>query len=263
MLLRPWPLLLVWLGLCQAVAAHELRVCMTDVPHRPWRIPDADGRVREQGMDFWLLREFGRRSGWTIELRRGSTRRCLQDLVDGHSDAVLGFSYLPERASLVRYPMKEGRPDESLALRLDTYSWYLPKAAKPQWQGPRLVLPERAVVAVQAGHSIVHVLAAQGYRVDDSARTAALALGKVVGGQAAAAALPTTAADSELALDKRVALQLQRLDAPAAVRAYYLVFSHHFAGRHEPELPGLWRLAHELTHGLAYQKALHEAMHKP
>ena len=77
--MRRWFLLLPWLGLVPAAAAmaDELRICMTDVPHAPWRIADADGRLREQGLDFWLLRQFAQRSGWTFKVQRSSGRRCI------------------------------------------------------------------------------------------------------------------------------------------------------------------------------------------
>jgi len=265
MLLRRWLLLLLLPGLgpVAAASAQALRVCMADVPHAPWRIPDADGRVRDKGLDFWLLRRFAQRSGWTFTVQHSSGRRCMQELAEGHSDALLGLSYLPERAQLVRYPMKDGHPDESLALRLDSYSWFVTRAGRLPGDGGALQLPAGALVAAQSGHSIVQVLTGMAYQVDDSARTVLPNLRKVLDGKVLAAALHTLEADRELALSADLRQQLRRLAPPLSVRPYYLVFSHGFAERHESALPALWRQFSELARSAAFQQAYRDATRSP
>ncbi len=262
---RRWFCFLLCLGLTLPglALAGELRVCMSDVPHAPWRLADADGRVRERGLDFWLLRQFAQRSGWTFKVQHRSGKRCLQDLASGSSDAAVGMSFLPQRESQMRFPMKEGKPDESLALRVDSYSWFVPRGQPVAWDGQQLKVPAQAVVAAQSGHSIVSVLTQQGYRVDDSSRSVLQTLEKVGRGQVAAAALPTSEGDRELRSNVLWSRKWVRLDPPVSVRAYYLVFSHAFASRHEQALPTLWRQFFELTHGPAYQQAYLEAILTP
>lgn len=66
------------------------------------------------------------------------SKRCLLELKNGQLDAVLSISHVPEREGAGLYPLRDGRPDPSLALRTQRYYWYVLREAALQWDGQQL-----------------------------------------------------------------------------------------------------------------------------
>lgn len=230
-----------------ALTAPLLRVCMTDVPHEPWR--RADG----SGLDFQLLKDFARLSGWQVELHLRPGRRCLLEIEQGDSDATVGLSHTPDRALWARFPMRAGQPDPSLALRLDSYHLYALRSNQALWNGRRLPLPAGLKpVLVQGGHSVALWLREQGQAVDESPRSVAMALQALDEGLAELAALPRSEADAQIA---RGGVAARRLDPALLTKPYFVVFSEAFARRHEAALPGLWKAFDKASRTPAYAAA--------
>lgn len=127
------------IGLNAPLLAAPLRVCMSEVPHQPWRLAERDGRVRDRGLDFELLRHFRARSGRELQLQLHAGLRCLVELELGRADIGIGFSHTAERARYLRYPQRQGRADASLALRVDSYYLYQRAGGAWRWQSSRLV----------------------------------------------------------------------------------------------------------------------------
>jgi polar amino acid transport system substrate-binding protein len=252
--LRPL-LLLLLAALSGPVAAQGervLRVCMTDTPHEPWRYT-VDGRV-PKGLDHELLNRFGQRSGWRVALQTVSGRRCLIELQQGRADATVGLSHNAERAAYVRYPMRGGRPDPALALRMDGYSLYHRPGFALQWDGQSLRLPPGSVVEVLSGQSVIGDLKRRGVEFVERGREAEHSLQRLVDGQAQIAALPTSRVE---ALRQRVPAYAALVQAEPAlsVKPYFAVFAEGFAQAHEAELPALWRAFDEASRFPAYQQA--------
>lgn len=242
----------------QASAPAPLRVCMSEVPHYPWRVADLAGRVGERGLDFELLRAFEARRLRSVQLLMVAGRRCLVELQAGRADATIGLSHTEERAQYVRYPMRKGGLDLGLALRTDSYSLYHPAGQRWSWDGKRLQGPPGARIAAQPSSSVTDWLRAGGHAVDDGERRAAALLQRVLDGQVAAAALLRSEAEVLRAANPELAL-LSRLDPPLLSRPYFVVFSKHFAERNEAELPMLWRALAEAAQFPAYQQAVRAA----
>jgi len=234
--------------------AAPLRVCMTDVPHAPWRLPDADGRVRAQGLDFRLLREFERLGGWQVELQLRPGKRCLLDLQQGQSDATVGLSHNSERADQFVYPLHQGQPDARLALRHDSYSLYrLPHTAL-QWDGLQLFLPKGGAVLSQPGHTSSLFLRERGIAVDERLRSAEAMLRAVLAGEAALAALHTTEAEALRAQHPELAALLP-VQPRLIQKPYFVAFSKAFAQRHPSQLGALWQQFQRAAQFADYQRA--------
>jgi polar amino acid transport system substrate-binding protein len=238
-----WARRVGWVLVCWAAMgaqAKTLRVCMTDVPHAPWRVAEEDGRVKGRGLDFELLQDFQRLSAWTVELQVLSGRRCLVEIAAGRSDATVGLSHTAERAQQFRYPMHQGQADSRLALRQDAYSLYRRRDSSVVWDGARLNLKPGAVVLVQAGHSIAARLRQAGAPVTEAERSAYMTLFKLSTGEVDAAAVFTSEGQALLQAHPQFA-NLEALRPVLAQKHYYVVFGESFARQHEGELPALWR----------------------
>ncbi len=242
--------------------AKALRVCMTDVPHAPWRVAEDDGRVAGRGLDFDLLRDVERLSGWTVTLQVLSGRRCLVEVAAGRADATVGLSHTPERAQTFRFPMRgngpESGPDTSLALRQDAYTLYRLRGSGVQWNGQRLTVKPGGAVLVQSGHSVAALLRELGVPVSETERSAFMVLSKLRLGEVEAAAVFT----SEGQVLRRSHPQFDVLEpmSPALARKhYYVVFGEPFARQHEADLPELWRAFHQASKAPAYQAAVRRA----
>lgn len=232
-------LLLLLLAPAQAAGEKVLRVCMTDVPHAPWRMPAEDGLVSGAGLDFDLLKQFEQRSGWTVQRDLASGRRCMVELQLGRFDATVGLSYSEERAAYLRYPMRNQQPDARLALRQDSYSLYHRPGFALQWDGSQLRLPEGVSVDVQSGQSVARDLRQLGATVQERGRQAQQLLQWLKRGESQAVALQTSEAEALRARDPSLS-RLVRVQPPLVVKPYFVVFSKRFAQSHEAELPGLW-----------------------
>ena len=251
-----WALGLAVMGM--AAQAKPLRVCMTDVPHAPWRVAESDGRVAGQGLDFDLLREFQRVSGWTVELQVLSGRRCLLEIAAGRADANVGLSHTPERAQSFRFPLRNGEPDASLSLRQDAYTLYRRRGSPVRWNGQQLKLAPGGAVLVQAGHSVAALLRDLGVPVIETERSAFMTLSKVKLGEADAAAVFTSEGQALVQAHPQFA-ELEAMSPVWARKHYCGVFGEPFARQNEAELQGLWRAFQQEAKAPANQSAVRRA----
>lgn len=239
LLIRSLACLFLWVAGLGASQAGVLRVCISDVPHAPWRVPQADGQLQGRGLDFELLREFERHSRWRVDLQVLSGRRRFVELQMGRADATVGLSHTPDRALYLRYPMLDGQPNPALALRTEAYWLYARPGAEVHWDGQQLRLPAGGKVAAQAGHSVVHWLREQGHPVEEGPRNADQVLQAVAGGAVPTAAV--LAGEGEALRRTHPALaELRRIEPALVTRPYFVVFSSTFAQQHEAQLPQLW-----------------------
>lgn len=242
-------------------ARQALRVCLSEAQHAPWRLAGADGLVQDQGLDFELLRRFASQSGWKLQIHVLPGKRCLAGLHAGELDAALGFSHNAERAAWGHYPMREGRLDESLALRIDSYSLYARAEATAglQWDGRQLQLPPgRRLVAVQLGHSAGELLRAFKVQVDERARSAEQALRLLQSGEVELAALMTSEAEAQRRQHLSLS-SLRRLEPALTVRPYFVVLSPVFAKASPEAVDAVWRAFHAAAQFPRYQQAVREA----
>jgi polar amino acid transport system substrate-binding protein len=252
MLRHLFSLFLLLIALLPPTQAAPLRVCMSEVPHQPWRLAERDGRVRERGLDFELLRNFQARSGRELQLRLHAGLRCLVELELGRADVGIGFSHTAERARYLRYPQRQGRPDASLALRVDSYYLFQADSGAWRWQGGRLLGNGR--IGAQPGSAVAAWLRDAGLPVDEGERLPLRLMQGLLDGRFEAIALHGGEADS-LQLQNPALAQLRRLQPALLRRPYYVVFSAAYAATHEADLAPLWRQFAEAAQFPAYQRA--------
>jgi polar amino acid transport system substrate-binding protein len=234
-------LLAAWGGPAFAQPGPGLRVCMNEVVQPPWRLADATGqKPANRGLDYEFLQMLGERTGLRITIDLQPWRRCLADLKAGVHDAVMVASFTPERDEMGLYPKKDGAPDESLALRLDTYNWYVRATDDVRWDGKTLTLPPASLVGVQTGYSVAALVRQLGFEVDEAARTPLANLEKLQLGRVSAAALLSGQADAVLASNSRLRGSVRKLEPLLQERANYMVVSRAFEASGKYPVDRLW-----------------------
>ncbi|WP_374437810.1 substrate-binding periplasmic protein [Inhella sp.] len=254
--------LLLALGL--PARAERLRVCLGDVANPPYRLADEQGKLLRRGLDFLFLDLLAQRTGVEMEPAFLPAKRCLLELKSGQLDAVLSISHVPEREEFGLYPMRDGQPDASLALRTQRYYWYVRRESTLRWDGRQLSgLPERVPVGAQLGYSIAGVLREQGYAVDDAVRAVEANVEKLLRGRVAALALQNSEAEGLLQRRPEWAPLLHRLEPALQERPYYLVLGRHLARSSRLSPAQWWAAMAEVRDSAEYQRADQAAHPRP
>lgn len=235
--------------------AEPLRICVDEAPQAPWRVPDGDGRLRQQGLEFQFLHLLALR-GWPMQVQVRPWKRCLSDARDGEVDLIMAVSYTAERSTYLRYPMKEGLPDAAQALRHDAYNLIVPAQAEVQWDGLHLKLPAGRRIGVQSGYSVALNVRALGYIADEGSRTAGGTLDRLLRGQVQAAVIQRSEAKVLLHAQPELARRLRLLEPEVTVRVYYLGAARRFAEKQPERWLQLQQVAQEVRDSPEYQRAL-------
>lgn len=209
-------------------AAEPLRLCYEDVPQGYWTRPNGTG------VAFDLLRKVESRLGEHFVYSAMPWKRCLEEVRIGTMDAVIGAAESSERRDFAVYPtLPDGSIDSKAAIWTDTFNVFYRIGSKAQWNGKDLVVPDGAVMA-QRGYVVASILRDRGYKVVESAKSAADGLRFLAAGSIEVAVLQGVEARWLCANDPRFqGLVLQG-------RTPYVVLPLHF-------LPG--RLSYERDPG--------------
>lgn len=247
-----------------APAQERLRVCLGDVANPPFRVADANGRLLHKGLDFLFLDLLAERTGVAMQPAFLPARRCLLELKAGQQDAVFSVSHLPEREEAGLFPLRDGQPDLSLALRVHRYVWYVRADSGLQWDGKVLTgLPPRARVGAQTGYSIAGWLRERGFEVDDALRALHPNIEKLLRGRVAALALQASEADGVLRRNPEWAEALRRLDPPLQERPYFVMLGRHLAAQSRWTPVQWWAAIAAVRDSPAYRQAEAEALSAP
>lgn len=244
------------LGLMATAQAEEserptLRICMDDSAHAPWRVAEADGRVRNQGLEFGFLRLLGER-GWHLQPRTLPWKRCLADARAGDVEGVMGVSYTPERVMYLRYPMRNGEPDPERAVRRIRYVLVVARGTEASWDGLQLAIPAPRRVGVQAGYSTAALVRELGLEVDEGARSVSGLLERLLANQVQAVVLSQTELTQQLGLRERVRV----LEPALPPRVHYLALSAVFERRRPALAEALWRDVAKVRESAEFQRLL-------
>lgn len=251
---------LAWCGPPALAADSVIRVCIDDSPHPPWRVPDADGRLRSRGLEFDYLHMLGAETGLRLQPLVQPWRRCLSDVRSGDVDAVMAISHQRDREAFIRYPMRDGEPDPARAVRQIQNVLVVAADAAANWDGQHLLLQGGKQIGIQAGYATATWVREQGFKVDETARTVRGTLERLLGRQVQAVLLSRTAFLHQLQQEPSLQPRLRMLAPSLPARVHYLGLSSAFAQRH-PELPELlWSAGVRVRESAEFRKAETEAM---
>lgn len=194
------------------------------------RVVDGNIAANRPGHHAELMVEAGKQCGAAVEFRFVPWQRALLQVKNGDADGAFSSSYDDERATYGAYPMINGNPDSTRALKGYSYSLYVPRHPAQAWDGR---------VAAERGSSIIPRLIEQGFSHVEINDTATM-LRMVAGGRVSAAAIITSVADSTLAAAPDLAAAVTRREPPLEDKFGYVMLSKPFYTRHQGVAECFW-----------------------
>lgn len=249
-------LLLLPLATPAAEPATLIRLCHDDVDLAPWVLRNGKGLSQ----DLILMAAQHIQPQLEIEMLPIAWPRCLKLLENGQVDGAFSTSYMPTRLDYAVFPSKaDGQPDPTRRLSSLSYSLYVGKAAKIEWNGRKL-RNLNGPIGIQHGFSIGQLIAELGAEAKPLSRDTRELLRHVAAGHVEAAALQTFQADLELSRDKVLADQVQKLPQILTEKNYYLSFSRQFYRRHTDLVQQFWQSLQIQRESPAYRTREKEAL---
>ena len=162
--------------------------------------------------------------------------RIVTSMADGVVDMRVTGGFRTDVLSAMRYPMRDGKPDASLAVAAAETKLYVAKGAKPlQWDGKALHKGDAlAVVGTVRGHFSETVLQARNWPIDTSPSWSSN-VAKLFAGRVDAIAGSDSVID---ALPERH--ELTTLEPPVQFDLFFVPVSHQFYERNSEFINNFW-----------------------
>ncbi|WP_174872981.1 substrate-binding periplasmic protein [Vogesella oryzae] len=219
-----------------AGAAVPVRVLVNDQPAAPYITGEGPSLASPPGLAVELLQQAATSCNVNLQLQRQSSLRQLQALRSGAADAILLLSYNAERAAFAHYPLRDGKPDSRYRLATLSYSFFVRKGSKLQWDGEHLLGLDDGKVGTDLGWSVASDLMRKDIAVEGAVGVEAN-LAKLRAGRIAAYAVHNTLAEAYLQGSHDVVA----LQPAISTKDYFLPFSRRFAAEHPQEVQCLWQ----------------------
>ena len=191
-----------------------------------------------------LLATAKRLPGLTLQLVPLPWRRCIQQVIDGDYDAVVGISFTEERGRSLTFPLaRDGRPDDEQRLLRVGYVLVRPRGSKLDWTGQSFV-HLTGPLGTQRGYSVAEFARQHGAEVDEGTGSAASLLAKLDAGRVSGILIsePQLAG---LVHDKEWGQKYEQGSRPLQQKAYFLAFSKPFANSNTTLTRQIWSTLRE------------------
>ena len=223
--------------LCGPAWAQKLRVAFADVEVAPYQLGNGSEIPNPPGTMIELLNQAAKELGIEIVYERAPQLRSLKRLQLGELDGAFMYSYTPERLAYGRYPMKDGKPDDTARLANQSYVFYRLKGSPFSWDGHTVSGLGNGAVGFNSTFSVGAVLAKQNIKAQD-AKTTEQNFSKLRLGRIAAFAMLEQAGDRYLA--SHPLPNVEKLSIPFETKAYYLMLSHQLLERDPALAEKIW-----------------------
>lgn len=225
--------LLLCLSALPARATVPLRLCFEDVAQAPWTMPDGTG------LNLELLHRVAQLTGEHFVFQAKPWSRCIEEVRAGATDAVIGTADTPERRQVGKLPtLPDGQGDASAAVNEESYYVFLRPGSNANWDGKAFGHFQGAIV-VPRGYYFVGALKAQGYKVDETIKSAEEGLRLVAEGLADIAILYGEEA-STLARSQRFRGKVAKAAKPYVTLPFFLMFSHQAYDQNPKRVQAIW-----------------------
>lgn len=227
-----------------------IRACYEDKGWDLYVLGESEAIPPKPGILIDLINSVAAESGQKFHLQRRPWKRCLALLENAAVDAVIGGSYLPERALYARYPEEpDGSIDQNRALHSASYYLFTRRDSIVIWDGTTLSGLQRPL-GVDLGYSIGRVLKDLGYDINEFADIEQ-GLMMVQRGRLDGYVTFETDAEPHLSTGR---FDLIKHTPPYQARAYYVMFSRPFYNANTAKVETFWndlaRLRPSLLPGL-------------
>lgn len=124
-------------------SAAETRMTLATIPESiPAVRPDGSLAPQQRpGFRVEVLRAAGKSCGANVQFLPVPWQRALDMVRVGTVDGAFSASYSEERAGFAAFPMRNGAPDPSRAMKGYTYNLYLHPDSRLAWDGKALAVP--------------------------------------------------------------------------------------------------------------------------
>lgn len=219
---------------CSALSmpAFGMTLCVSDRPAAPLMFPDHDGQAQ------YLARAGARAAGVEPSFVVLPWRRCIEAVRAGQVDGVLGAQAFNAYKEFMRFPLKNGLPDRSFSVGIDTWV-FVTRADQPlRWDGKTLS-GLNTPVSYPSGVNVVRLMLDElGIRNSDTAKTALQLMHMLKASRFQAVVIRESDAQGFLAQNEFISL---RIVAPAFLLSdAYLVFSNQYADSHPAVVTATW-----------------------
>jgi polar amino acid transport system substrate-binding protein len=219
------------------VWAQTLRVAYSDIEVAPYQMGNGPNVDRQPGAMVELVSLVAREMGLDVVYERSPQLRSFRRLQSGEVDAAFMYSYASDRLQFGRYPMKDGKPDESARLVSQSYVFYRLKGSPFAWDGRAVSGLGEGRIGFNSTFSVGPELVRWGLKTED-AKTTEQNFQKLSRGRIAAYAMQEQAADSYLAAHPMH--DVEKIAIPIETKAYYLMLSHQFVAQDPDRAERLW-----------------------
>jgi polar amino acid transport system substrate-binding protein len=219
------------------VWAQKLRVAYSDIEVAPYQMGNGFGMPNPPGTIVELVQLAAREIGLTVVFERAPQLRSFRRLQSGEVDAAFAYSYAPERTQYGRYPMKDGKPDESARVFSQSYVFYRLKGSPFNWDGRTVTGLGDGAIGLNTTFSIGVELNRRGLKTED-AKTTEQNFQKLSMGRVQAYAMQEQAGDSYLSTHPMH--DVEKIAIPLDTKAYYLMLSHQFVAQDPERAERLW-----------------------
>ncbi|MDK2126137.1 substrate-binding periplasmic protein [Parachitinimonas caeni] len=212
--------------------ACEIRFALGDDEAMPYRA-GAGPQVRgdKPGIALELVEQASQAIDCKAVFTRLPSKRVLAETISGRFDGSFMYSYDPDRARELAYPMKQGAADGNRRIATLSYYLYRRKDSPVDWDGKQ-ISGVVGNIGVNLGWSISKDLAAKGHGIEEALGSqqnfSKLAMGRI-------GAYATQDIDGDYLLAAGKFPQIERLPQPLNTKHYFVVFNQPFA-RSKPDL---------------------------
>jgi polar amino acid transport system substrate-binding protein len=228
------------LALSLAVAptsALELRICYDNKDQPPYYLGDGAAiDWQKPGMSVEIIKAAAEAAGIEPQFARQPWLRCLENLQDGHVDAIFNSSYTPDRLKYGFYPGQGDTPDRALRIATLSYSFYRRKGADVAWSGKSLT-GQHEPIGVVHGFSISQDLQKMGLRIEESASNEQV-FKMLAAGRVPVVALQTVTGDRLLRSGQYS--NLETMEPPIMVKDYYVMLSRQYVTANPTAAAQFW-----------------------
>ena len=228
--------LLIFVGVRVNAADLTVNVATGDIANVPRILGEGSALHEPPGIQIELLMKAARQVGINLKITRLPSKRVLDNLEKGQSDAALIFSYSDDRAKYAVYPMKKGNPDSNRKIYNVGYAVYKQKNSPLEWDGKQF-LNLKGTIGSILGWSVNEELSKMGLKVEE-VKTHTQNLEKLKLGRVDAVVGPEEVIDYLIIINEYK--NIEKMQKPFSEKPYFVIFNKKFKERNSEIIEKFW-----------------------
>lgn len=223
-------------GFSANAADLTVHVATGDIANVPRILGEGSTLHEPPGIQIELLMKAARQAGVNVKITRLPSKRVLDNLEKGQSDAAFIFSYSEDRAKYAAYPMKKGNPDSARKIYNVGYAVYKQKNSPLEWDGKKFLNLKSAIGSI-LGWSVSEELSKMGLKVEE-VKTHKQNLEKLNNGRIEAFVGPEEVIDYLITINDYKTIE--KMQKPFSEKPYFLIFNKKFKEKNSDIIEKLW-----------------------